>query len=174
MSNYVHVIRDFYTLKIGPKVLFDVRRCPVAKVTSTFDYPTSLLCRRPIEILRLSLTVQKLYDCMIGLKIWHSGSTVWGFGVSTPKHVTPKRHYFQVNRVIWAIVRANRLSRLVNRGLHEKRLGNVNFSIRRVFKIIVHPSVRSPLATDSSYILADQVTSLLPIMQNLILIGWEN
>ena len=58
------VIRDFYSLKIGPEVVLAARWRPTPKMTSPFDSPTPILYRLSVEIFRLSLTVQKLFECI--------------------------------------------------------------------------------------------------------------
>jgi hypothetical protein len=51
---------------IGPEVVLAARCCPKAKSTSTFDSPTPILYiyRLSVEILSLSLTVEKLFVCI--------------------------------------------------------------------------------------------------------------
>jgi hypothetical protein len=58
--HFLHVIRDFYTFKIGPEVVLAARWRPTAEMTSSFDSPT-LICER------LYLTVQNLFDSIL---IW--------------------------------------------------------------------------------------------------------
>ena len=54
----------FYSLKIGPEVVLAARWRRKEKITSPFDSPTPTLYRLSVEIFRLSLTVQKLFDCI--------------------------------------------------------------------------------------------------------------
>ena len=64
ISNLSQVIRDFYGFKIGPEVALAARWRPKAKMTSSFDSPSPILYRRSVEIFCLSLTVQKLFECI--------------------------------------------------------------------------------------------------------------
>ena len=64
ISNLSQVIRDYYTFKIGPEVALAARWRPKAKMTSSFDSPTPILYRRSVENFSLSLTVQKLFECI--------------------------------------------------------------------------------------------------------------
>ena len=64
ISDLSQVIRDFYTLKIGPEAVLAARWRPKEKITSPFDSPTPTLYRLSVEIFRLSLTVQKLFECI--------------------------------------------------------------------------------------------------------------
>jgi hypothetical protein len=54
-------------------VVLAARWRPKAKMMSPFDSPTPILYRLPVEMLRLSLTVQKLF-CVFG----------WKFGIPVP------------------------------------------------------------------------------------------
>ena len=64
ISNLSQVIRDFYIFKIGPEVVLAARWRPKHKMTLPFDSPTPILYRPSVEIFRLSLTVQKLFECI--------------------------------------------------------------------------------------------------------------
>ena len=47
---------------MGPGVVLGARWRPKPKMTSPFDAPTPILYRLSVEIFRLSLTVQKLFE----------------------------------------------------------------------------------------------------------------
>ena len=64
ISNLLHVIRDFYSFKIGSEVALAVRWRPAAEMISPFDSTTPILHRRFVENNRLSLTVQKIFGCI--------------------------------------------------------------------------------------------------------------
>ena len=49
---------------MGPEVVLVARWRPEPKMTSPFDSPTPILYRLSAEIFRLSLTVQKLFECI--------------------------------------------------------------------------------------------------------------
>ena len=49
---------------MGPEVVLVARWRPKAEMTSPFDSLTPILYRTSVEIFRLSLTVQKLFECI--------------------------------------------------------------------------------------------------------------
>ena len=49
---------------MGPEVVLAARWRPKAEMASPFDSPTPTLYRASVEIFRLSLTVQKLFECI--------------------------------------------------------------------------------------------------------------
>ena len=65
ISNLSQVIRDFYSFKTGPEAVFVARWRIKPKLTSPFDSPTPILYRLSVEIFRLSLTDQKLFECVV-------------------------------------------------------------------------------------------------------------
>jgi hypothetical protein len=104
-------------------------------MTPLFDSPTPILYWLSVEIFRLSLTVQTLLVC-----IYLAGNLASRYqnlefsGALTPKcnflsTQPPKRHFLTANRVVWAIVRVNRLSRFCCWRLHEEE-GKVRSGIR--------------------------------------------
>jgi hypothetical protein len=64
VSNVSQVIRDCYSFKIGPDVIFATKWRPKAKMMSPFDSPTLILYRLSVETFRLCLTVHKLFVCI--------------------------------------------------------------------------------------------------------------
>ena len=64
VSDLSQVIRDFDTFKIGPEVVLAARWRPKEKIQSPFDSPPPTLYRLSVDIFRLSLTVQKLFECV--------------------------------------------------------------------------------------------------------------
>ena len=54
----------FYSFKIGPEVVLAAGWRDKAKMTSPFDSPTPILCSQFVGIFHLSLTVQKLFECI--------------------------------------------------------------------------------------------------------------
>ena len=49
---------------MGPEVVVAARWRPKPKMTAPFDSPTPTLYRHSVDIFRLSLTVQKLFECI--------------------------------------------------------------------------------------------------------------
>jgi hypothetical protein len=64
VSNLSQVIRDFYSFKIRTEEVLAAEWRPTAKSTSPFNSPTLILFQLSVEILCLSLTVQKLFVCI--------------------------------------------------------------------------------------------------------------
>ena len=71
---------------MGPEVVLTARWRPKPKMTSPFDSPTPTLYRHSVDIFRLSLTVQKLFECIDLAGNLASRFQNLGFsGVLTPK-----------------------------------------------------------------------------------------
>ena len=64
ICNLSQIIRDLYSFKIGSEVVLAARWRPKEKITFPFDSSTPTLYRLSVEIFRLSLTVQKLFECI--------------------------------------------------------------------------------------------------------------
>jgi hypothetical protein len=82
ISNLVHVILDFHTIKNGPEVVLDaVLPGGVAqlKMMSPFDYPTLILSRSSVGIFFLSLIIQKLFEFIDVAGNWPLSSKIWVF-----------------------------------------------------------------------------------------------
>jgi hypothetical protein len=130
ISNLSQVIHDFYSFKIGPEVVLAARWRPKAKMTTPFESPAPIWYRLSVENFRLCLTVQKLLVCIYLTGNLASPFQNLGFSgafdpeMQFPINATTKTHFLKANRVVWAIVRANRLSRFCcgGLGLQEKKV----------------------------------------------------
>jgi hypothetical protein len=74
LSLSFHKLFAFFCFKIGPEVVLAARWRPRANMTSLFDSPTPILYRLSVEIFRLCLTVQQLFEC-----IYLAGNLASGF-----------------------------------------------------------------------------------------------
>ena len=96
---------------------------PKAKMTSPFDSPTPILYRASVEIFRISLTLQKLFECIDLAGNLAIGSQNLGF---LPRNVTA---YQRDPRKALPFIKPRRLSHRACksvkpsglRGLQEKR-----------------------------------------------------
>jgi hypothetical protein len=78
----------------------------MAEMTSPFDSPSPILYRLSVKIFRLSLNVQKLFECIDLAGNLASRFQNLGFwGCFDPEmllsiNATPKRHFLTANRVV--------------------------------------------------------------------------
>jgi hypothetical protein len=80
ICNLLHVINDCYTFKIGPEVVLAARWRPTAEITSPFDSSTLILYWPSVKIFRLSLTIQKLFQCIDSAGNLAFRFQIWGLG----------------------------------------------------------------------------------------------
>jgi hypothetical protein len=105
-SNLSHVIRDFYTFKIGPEVVVGARWRPRAEIASRFGSPILILYSGPLEIFIYILPFKSYSSVWIWVEIWHSDKNNLGYSGSFdpemlfPINATPKRHFLTENQVL--------------------------------------------------------------------------
>jgi hypothetical protein len=108
---------------MGAEVVLAARWRPKSDITSRLDSLTPILCRRSIEMFSLSLTVQKLLECidLAGNLAFRFQNLGFSGGFDDPEiNATPERHFLQ-QTASFEPSRANRLSLLGCRGIQEQK-----------------------------------------------------